>query len=178
MLSCPHVFLIAGTGRNTGKTTLACEIISRFSKSKVIIGVKISPHFHDGTKSLNPLFVSENYNIYKETDNSGVKDSSKMLHAGATNVYYLEVYDQYLFKAFKKLLDFIPENSAIVCESPALRKFVNPGLFLIVDNDHQKNKKAEVLKWKNKADFFVETDKIKISEIVKSIFFSDRWVMK
>jgi hypothetical protein len=178
MLNCPNVLIIAGTGRNTGKTTLACKIISRFSESKVIIGVKISPHFHGGTQSLKPLFVSKNYNIYEETDSASSKDSSKMFHVGATKVYYMEVYDQNLLEAYKKLQEFIPENSAIVCESPALRKVVKPGLFIIVDTIHQKNKKEEVLKWKNKADLFIETDKTEMAHMVDAVSFANGWILK
>jgi len=42
----PNILLVSGNGRNSGKTTLACKIIERFSKDHEITGLKISPHFH------------------------------------------------------------------------------------------------------------------------------------
>jgi hypothetical protein len=172
-----NLLLIAGTGRNTGKTTLACEIIKQTSVKRQVIGLKISPHFHGGTESLRPIGRTDNYNLYEETlsDISG-KDSSKMLASGAEQVFYIEVLDEFILEAFQFLLNHIPENTAVVCESPALRNVVIPGLFIIVDNISQQNKKQDVLKKKDIADFFIETDKTELNEVIKSIRFdSSGW---
>ncbi len=173
----PNLLLIAGTGRNTGKTTLACEIIKTTSLQQQLIGIKISPHFHGGTDSLKPIGGTKNYNLYEETlkDITG-KDSSKMLAAGADKVFYIEVYDSSILEAFTTLLHHIPKNTPIVCESPALRKVITPGMFIIVDNISQQNKKLDVLSWKNKTDFFIETDKTELIEVIKQIrFTSSGW---
>lgn len=169
----PNILLIAGTGRNTGKTTLACEIIKQTSVKQHVIGLKISPHFHGGTKSLKPIVETENYNLYEETLNdSTAKDSSKMLASGAAQVFYIEVLDEYILEAFLRLMKHMPENCAIVCESPALRKVIDPGLFIIVDNISQQNKKQDVLLRKDSADFFIETDKTELADIVSQISLS------
>ena len=34
----PQLMIIAGTGRNSGKTTLACQIIGKFSAIQSIVG--------------------------------------------------------------------------------------------------------------------------------------------
>ncbi len=48
----------------------------------------------------------------------------------------------------------IEPNTLIVCESPALRNYIDPGLFFILDNIDNIDKKESILKWKNKADGF------------------------
>jgi len=159
IIEIPSLLLIAGTGRNTGKTLLASSIIKKFSNDLKITGLKISPHFHNGTKSLQPLYKNNNFNIYRETSHSSSKDSSRMLKAGACQVFYIECHDEYLKKAFEKFLKITDAQVPVICESPALRKYVKPGIFFIVDSKSNINKKQGVLDLKNHADFFIETDK-------------------
>ena len=103
-----NLLLIAGTVRNTGKTTLACEIINKISQQTDVIGIKISPHFHGGTNSLTVLSRSEKFNLYQETSVKSSKDSSKMLSAGSDKVCYAEVNDKYIFNNFTKMSGHIP----------------------------------------------------------------------
>jgi len=177
MLNFPNLLLIAGTGRNTGKTTLACEIIKQVSTAQQVFGLKISPHFHGGTKSLEEIDATDNYNLYEETlsDING-KDSSKMLASGASRVFYIEVLDDFILDSFQAMLKYIPKDLAIVCESPALRKVLDPGLFIIVDNISQQNKKQDVLERKNMADLFIETDKTELADVILNLSFdSEGW---
>ncbi len=46
MKSMPNILLIAGTGRNVGKTLLACEIIQQLSKTMAVTAIKTSSHEH------------------------------------------------------------------------------------------------------------------------------------
>lgn len=175
----PHLLLIAGTGRNTGKTLLASSIIEKFSKNFKITGLKISPHFHSGTESLELLYQNTNFNIYQETSLTSTKDSSRMLNAGADQVFYIECYDEYMKKAFEKFLQIVEISCPIVCESPALRKYINPGFFIIVDSQSNQNKKQEVLDIRQKADLFVETDKQDLNTIIDQIEYDNNdWLLK
>jgi hypothetical protein len=125
--------LIAGTGTKSGKTTLACRIIEQLSDLK-IIAVKITPHFHETTPGLITIYEEPGYAIYEETSADPVKDTSRMLKAGASRVYYAKVLDNNLLVVFNKIKDLIPEGTPIICESPALRYYVEPGLFLIISS--------------------------------------------
>lgn len=154
-----QILLIAGTGRNTGKTTWACKIIEKFSVHQSVIGLKISPHFHRGTDSLKAVIENDNFRIYQETSYISSKDSSRLLSAGATKVYYIECLDEFIKEAFEAFQKIIDSTGPIVCESPALRKYIKPGIFIIVDNSSNRNKKKDVLESKSKADLFIETDK-------------------
>ncbi len=135
-----NLLIVAGTGRNSGKTTLACNIIKQFSDIKPI-ALKISPHFHEPSSGLELLKSDADFNIYKERSETGDKDSSKMLISGASAAYYIQVYDNNAGRSFRWLVDYLHTGNPIVCESPALRRFVEPGVFIIADSDHIVSKK-------------------------------------
>lgn len=137
----PNLLIIAGTGNKSGKTTLACLLIEQF-RSFGIISVKITPHFHETTPGLNLLKEGQEYSIFQETSQGTSKDTSRMLKAGASMVFFAKVTDRTLFQAFKDIMEFIPNGAPVICESPALRHYVTPGLFIIMklpESDNQKN---------------------------------------
>ena len=57
-----------------------------------------------------------------------------MLHSRASKVYFAKVLDDQLLFVFNKIMDLIPEGTPIVCESPALRNFIEPGVFIIMNS--------------------------------------------
>jgi hypothetical protein len=131
----PNLLLIAGTGTKSGKTTMACRIIEEFGNMK-ITAVKITPHFHETTPGLVLLAESNGYSVYEETETDSPKDTSRMLRSGAEKVYYAKVWDDRLFEAFKKIMEHIPGHTPVICESPALRYSVEPGIFVIMTSDN------------------------------------------
>ncbi len=134
----PNLLLIAGTGNKSGKTTLACRIIEQFVNEGVI-GIKITPHFHETTAGLVILSEADGFSMYEETNIETGKDTSRMLNAGAKRVFFAKVTDNDLLSAFKAIMGYIPENAPIVCESPALRYHLEPGIFAIMSSDISHN---------------------------------------
>jgi hypothetical protein len=130
----PNLLLIAGTGTKSGKTTMACRIIEQF-RALNITSIKISPHFHETTPGLKAIYEETGYAIYEETNPGSVKDTSRMLHSGASKVYFAKVLDDRLLFVFNLIKDRIPEGAPIVCESPALRNFIDPGVFIIMSSE-------------------------------------------
>jgi hypothetical protein len=130
----PNLLLIAGTGTKSGKTSLACKIIRQF-RDLNITAIKISPHFHETTEGLISKSENNGYAIYEETNNESSKDTSRMLKAGASKVYFAKVWDDRLFEVFKKIMGYIPSGVPVICESPALRNFAEPGVFIIMTSD-------------------------------------------
>jgi hypothetical protein len=68
-----------------------------------------------------------------------------MLKAGASRVYFAKVTDDSLDEAFNEIMKNIPEGTPVVCESPALRHYTEPGLFIIMTSpliDNQKDIRA------------------------------------
>jgi hypothetical protein len=130
----PNLILIAGTGTKSGKTAMACRIIEQF-KHLGIAAIKISSHFHETTEGLKTIEEEPGgYAIYEETNRDSNKDTSRMLRVGASCVYFAKVLDDRLLFVFNKINDLIPAGTPIVCESPALRNIVEPGIFIIMSS--------------------------------------------
>lgn len=140
----PNLLLIAGNGRNVGKTFVACKIIEYLAKSHDVTGLKISPHFHELTES-DILVRNENFVIVNEHQ-INTKDSSLMLQAGAKKVFFMMVNPGYLAEAFDRFKHFLNDN-IIVCESGELSEIVTPGLFLFLKRTGEEIVKQQYLKY-------------------------------
>lgn len=156
--SIKNLLLISGSGRNCGKTTLACEIIKNVSKTMNVYALKISPHFHQLGKEQELLFQQEGFSIFKEKDMYSGKDSSRLLRAGAKESLYVQCEDDILSEAFISVMRFIPEGCPVVCESGALAKSYNPGLFLLLEGESRGQNKKSFLDNKRLADQLVHFD--------------------
>jgi hypothetical protein len=152
----PHILLIGGTGRNSGKTNLACQIIEKFAGNTNVYGLKISPHLHNEIQSLEVRINTPTYFLYEESGFNPKKDSARMLAAGAKKSYYMEVRDDHLKDAMYDFFDLLPDAIPLVIESPALIRHLTPGLFILVDNPNTINKKKEILNFADKADWYIK----------------------
>jgi hypothetical protein len=112
---------------------MACRIIEQF-KHLNITAIKISPHFHETTPGLKSINEETGYAIYEETNRETTKDTARMLNSGASKVYFAKVLDNRLKFVFDKIMDLIPEGTPIICESPALRNNIEPGIFIIMSS--------------------------------------------
>jgi hypothetical protein len=140
MVRKPNLLLIAGTGTKSGKTSMACRLIEQF-RNLNITAIKISPHFHETTPGLITIYEERGDVIYEETNRDTTKDTSRMLQSGASRVYFAKVPDTRLKFVFDKIMDMIPEGTPVVCESPALRNYVEPGVFVIMTSGLTYNNK-------------------------------------
>jgi hypothetical protein len=136
----PSLMLIAGTGNKSGKTTFACRVIEQFRQCG-IAAVKITPHFHEMTPGLLLLAENKGFSIFEELNPLTNKDTSRMLSAGAHKVFLAKVTDNDLLNAFNEILKFIPDGTPIVCESPGLRYFLDPAIFVIMRSEESYNTK-------------------------------------
>ena len=134
MIIIPNLLLIAGTGTKSGKTSMACRIIRQFPDLR-ITSIKITPHFHETTDGLILISEKQGYAVYEESERKGIKDTSRMLRAGADKVYFAKVWDEQLSDAFSELMKIIPEGTPVICESPAVRNFAEPGVFIIMTSE-------------------------------------------
>lgn len=136
----PHVLMIAGTGRNVGKTTLACRLIAQTAKDFAVTAIKISPHMHQQEQPGEVLAETTDYLLLRERGGNSAKDSSRMLAASATEVYYLQLRQRHLTIEFLKFLQHLPSDQPVIIESGALLQVARPGLFVLLKN---KNGPAE-----------------------------------
>lgn len=166
-INFPNLLLIAGNGRNVGKTWLACRIIEKLSQNHKVTAIKISAHFHP-VDADSVVVQNERFIISAETQINS-KDSSLMLQAGAAKVYFIMASPQYLDEAFYFLKDEL-KNKIIVCESGGLVEIVNPGFFLFVMKVGTQIQKPHLLEYSpiiirnNNSNFDFDYCKISVSE--------------
>ena len=136
MLRCPNILMIGGNARHSGKTSLACGVIRKFSARHELIGLKVTgikpgtDEFHGNHKD-EP---SQPYTILEETERHSEKDTSQMIQAGAARVFYIRTDDACLNEAISRFLQ-IAGNCPVVCESRSLRSLVQPGVYLLMMRD-------------------------------------------
>jgi molybdopterin-guanine dinucleotide biosynthesis protein len=168
--------IIAGTGTKSGKTTLACRLIEQFSLLQPV-AVKITPHFHETTPGLDLIDKGKGYAVYMEKNPELTKDTSRMLSSGAHAVFFAKVNDVTLFEAFKKIMGKIEGAPPIICESPALRHYVEPGLFIIMSsNTVYKYKDISTLEYLPHVSLKLE--EVRDMSAIPVDFISGKWIYK
>ena len=144
-----RILLIGSAGPNIGKTELACAVISKFSQNRDIIGIKVTtikakdgkcPRGGTGCGVCSSL--KDDFNITEETNSNTGKDTARLLAAGASRVFWLRVMKTSLAEGLNTLLDIIPPDTPLVCESNSLRHVVQPGLFLMVAAPNSRPRKS------------------------------------
>lgn len=143
MFHVHNMVMIGATGRNTGKTEMACRLIKKFISSYTVIALKVTTVKETDGKCHGKdercgkySSLNADYLLMEEVSDNPRKDTGKMLTAGAHKVYWLEVKQECLAEgmtAFLKLINNGPDK-IIICESNSLRAVVKPGLFIINQN--------------------------------------------
>jgi hypothetical protein len=172
-MNIPNLLIIAGTGTKSGKTSLACRIIEQLRGIK-ITAIKITPHFHETTSGLILKSEESGYAIYEETNSSTSKDTSRMLKSGAGKVYFAKVWDNQLLNAFDEIMKEVPAGSPVICESPALRNFVEPGLFMIITSETI-NKHKDISHLKELPHLMIKLEDLKNIDILPICFKDAHW---
>ena len=147
------MLLIGSTSKKSGKTTFVCRIIQKFSK-KNIITIKVTTvkkndkNFHHDSS----VAETKDFIITEETQNNTNKDTSRMLAAGASRVFWLRAERKCLKNGFTALLEKIGGDAICVCESNSLRQIVKPGLFIMVKDRNCRQLKPSAKQVLNFAD--------------------------
>ena len=140
------MILLAGNGRNVGKTTFALLIIRHMSKYGNVIGLKTSPHMHPIHEDLDVITRTSEYVVAEEKGQSK-KDSSLMLQAGAKKVFFIMAKDEYLEQAFSVIAKRL-DRAIVVAESGGLSALIAPGFFFFVKHPKDQISKKHYLKYK------------------------------
>ena len=156
MIEFPGLLIVSGTGKNSGKTTFICNLIGEHKDKHNITAVKIAPHAHHISPENEILVNNERFQIIRETSKSTGKDSSMMLRAGASEVFYIQAFDDHLRDAFKELAPYLKKDDIFICESGGLRNVVVPDLFVIIHNKNNPGMKSSAEKMIPLADCFIE----------------------
>lgn len=176
-ISVEHMVLIGSTGRNSGKTTLAVDLLQVWKNDYDVIGLKVTtiheehgscPRGGEGCGTCGAL--KENFEIVEETNRSSHKDTSLLLASGAKKVYWLKAKKNNLREGITQFLSTVDERTLIICESNSLRQVVSPGLFIMLETDEAiKTSAKQVMKY---ADWQMNY-KNKTSSILKNIVIKE-----
>lgn len=135
-----HMVLIGATGRNSGKTTLALQIIDSFKDKMPMVAFKlitiknhgdICPRGGQGCgicKGLKGCFD------IREEKGTGTKDTMLLKKAGAQKVFLIRALKENIKEALEHALLLVPENTLILCESNSARLAVKPALFVMIQS--------------------------------------------
>ena len=178
MIKLDGMLMIGSAGANVGKTELACTLLGKFGKNHNIVGIKVTtikdkdgqcPRGGEGCGVCSSL--EGNYCITEETSKTSGKDTSRLLAAGASRVFWIRVLNEHLVEGITALLDVIGPEVVSICESNSLRQVVEPGLFLMArykDSDAWKSSARDVRKYADRiivsdgSGFDLALDRIKL----------------
>jgi len=173
-----NLLLIAATGSNVGKTTLATAILQNMPPELNMIALKVSPHFHHIEGNRKILEQTENYMIVEELDEVSVKDTSKLIRAGAKKAYLVHGNEEHVIDAFLKLFSTFPANQPVICESAGLAYHIKAGMLILLKRDGY-DKKNIFEQLKDKADLIISSDGQQFDSDISGIGFVDgKWVCK
>ncbi|MFB0554992.1 MAG: NTP transferase domain-containing protein [Phycisphaerae bacterium] len=186
MFKLDGMLMIGSAGSNVGKTELACTVLRKFSKTGDIIGIKVTtikdkdgqcPRGGEGCGVCSSL--EGVYCITEETDSSSGKDTTKLLSAGASRVFWLRVLKEHLQEGTTALVDIIGPDAVSICESNSLRQVVEPGLFLMVRNRNLKTWKSSARQVKKYADRIIVSDGSRFDFDLDRIKLRDgKWIIQ
>jgi hypothetical protein len=131
------MILIGAARRDSGKTLLAQEIITRFRGQTPVYALKVTlhhgqcPHGDEGCGACSSFDGA--FALREETERIGPKDTSRMLAAGADRVFWLCALPDGLMDGLRQFLAEAGEDTLIVCESNSLREHVAPGCFIMLE---------------------------------------------
>lgn len=174
MVRLDNLLIVAGAGRNVGKTEFICRLIEKHSDQRDIYGLKVSALHPDeaiyhGDHSNKPFTT----NLFEETRYDLDKDTSRMLRAGAKKVYYLQGDDEQIHIGFQEFKSMIPATAPIVCESSSLWKYVQPGLLVLVKAADVEIK-PRALAIGEHASLIIDSDGLSGFPQIEAISLSDR----
>jgi molybdopterin-guanine dinucleotide biosynthesis protein len=134
-----RVILIGSTNRNAGKTTLALELVRRLSRQVNIWGLKVTARkgegCHRGEHGCGVCTISSaGCVLWPEDGSHSQKDTAQMLAAGAEKAWWLRARESEIASGFEEFASLVPEDTLIVCESNALRRHIEPAIFVMMVN--------------------------------------------
>ncbi|GMO46534.1 MAG: hypothetical protein Pg6C_08250 [Treponemataceae bacterium] len=141
MILAKNMILIGASGRNAGKTTVARALIAAFKSRCDIAALKITcithryarcPHGSGGCGVCAD--TKADCELTEEKDSASGKDTSELLSAGAVRVFWLRTLYDAIADGYADFASRVSQDMLVICESNSLRKSVEPGCFIMVNN--------------------------------------------
>ena len=152
------VVVVGGHSRNVGKTSVVAGLIAALPEFHWA-AMKITQHGHgvcaaDG----HPCHcASEDHSwaISEERDRSGESDTSRLLAAGASPVWWVRTEQGKLAEAMSGVRERIASCRNIILESNSVIRFIRPDLYITVLDPTTVDFKATAQEFLDRADIVV-----------------------
>lgn len=134
-----NILMIGAAGRNAGKTLLACDLIRQHSPTHPLIAVKVTtireetgacPRGGNGCGVCHDF--QGRYDLAQVHDGPPNKDTTRLLEAGASKVFWLRVRNEHLAEGVEAALKHIPDEQPSIWESNSARRVLAPAVFLVL----------------------------------------------
>src|SRR5699024_2956550 len=152
---------------------LAAEVIKKYKNQIPIVALKIITITgkrgicQRGTVGCGICTsIDSGYELIEEENVRGNKDTMQLLRSGAMQVFLLKAFEDSLKEGFYEFLKQIPKDALIICESNTLRKYVKPGLFIMMENRKKKMKPTAQMVY-DLADKVLTTEEVEAVSIEK-----------
>lgn len=165
MLTWPTLLLVGSAQRDNGKTRFACEVIRRVSRRTPVLGLKVT--VIRGVESACPRGgagcgvcgqVRLGYELCREHQADDLKDTRRMVAAGASEVWWLRVREDAVEEGIQALWREVDVTRPVVGESNSLRRALVPGLFVMIHDEGRQGWKGTAREVAALADLRVSTD--------------------
>jgi hypothetical protein len=162
MEKCERLILIGSTGRNSGKTFLAAELIRRFKPIPVTALKVTGIEQHGGPcprggQGCGACVISGDFCLEQELSPNGAKDTSVLLAAGAERVFWLRCLRSALVSGFHAFLKQAGDESIIISESNSLREVVEPAAFIMIHDTEGGIPKPSAQRNAERSDFTLQS---------------------
>lgn len=171
-----NILMIGGNARKSGKTSMICRLLGYYGKNYSIAAVKVA--LYDDWEIFRkhyPEASESGYLEIKENNPEDRKDSGKFLTAGAAESWFISAASGNEDRVLQKIMDIEDQIDWMILESNVMRKYIDPGLFVMV-NHSGKEMKASAKELSPFSDLHVSTG----SEIFENIesyigIENDKW---
>jgi hypothetical protein len=158
-----QLILIGSLGRNSGKTTLAAELVRLWKDRFPVTALKVTPterksgECRRGTRGCGACSgFAGNFLLEEASDGSGEKDTDLLVRAGARRVFWIRSLRANLEEAFAAFLEKAPADSLIICESNSLARLLRPACFVMLAHSKDHPGKPGARELIGKADIALE----------------------
>ena len=180
------ILMIGSADRNVGKTLLACELIRRYAPTLAPVAVKITTiHEENGPcprggagcgvcSSFEGAFC-----LTQVQDGPPNKDTTRLLDAGASKVFWLRVREGHLDEGITALLAQLPSGQPSIWESNSARQVLEPAAFLVLRKEGSQQMKESCLRVLGYADRILDFNGTGWNLSPDRIVFSSgRWTIR
>lgn len=175
----PNILMVGGNARKSGKTTYIRQVLTAYGNQHRIAAIKAA--LYDDAEDFGrhyPQALPTGFHEIKEDEPSEKKDSGRYLASGATESWFFAALLQNLEQVLERISAISRDAELVVLESNALRKNIQPGVFVMINNPARKAKMVAREVW-HQADLFIDTQKTGKGLIGQSIGITgNRWFVK